>query len=632
MKNVYLVQTNVVYEEKICNLPYSVGMLAAYAWEDERIKETYTLGRFIYRNEEIETSIASLDNPFLVGFSCYIWNFEYVKVYAKRLKEVYPDCYILLGGPSIHNHTSEQLLQFPYVDFLIHSEGEIPFHELLLALNEKQDFSQVSSLSYRNKEGEICKTEMVKLIEMELPSPYLLGYFDDIVDNEPYIFATVAETNRGCPYGCTFCSYSNTRTIRKFSMEKIKKEMAWLAEHKITYVLFADANFGILERDLEIIEILVENMDKHVYPTNPRFTFTKNSNDRVFEIYKRLHEIGRGNGVSLSLQSLHEPTLKAIRRNNLEMNNFSHLIRLYSDHNMTTYTELIVGLPEETYESFTEGINILLNHGLHDQIKVYNCSVLPNSEMAQKEYMEKYCIEIVEILALPYDCKLESDWIHEKQSLVKSTSSMPVEDWIQTNMFVFAIRCFHVLGATQYITVYLKNFEITSYKEFYQDFLLFLKEDDYSKEIYATVMSHVKGVTEGENFWGIFSPDLGGFLWPFEEYLYSMLLYDSDTFYSRVKVFLSKYNVAEDILEELVNYQQFVARTTDKSEVAKEFSHDWTAFFSSARLGSFTELKKETIKVKLDKYDTYDSLLDFANGAARYVAAETTHLYKPVIE
>ena len=52
---------------------------------------------------------------------------------------------------------------------------------------------------------------------------------------------------------------------------------------------------------------------------------------------------------------------------------------------MKTYSELILALPGETYESFIKGIGKLFEIGQHFVFEVYNCMLLPNAVMGQKE-------------------------------------------------------------------------------------------------------------------------------------------------------------------------------------------------------------------------------------------------------
>ena len=51
---------------------------------------------------------------------------------------------------------------------------------------------------------------------------------------------------------------------------------------------------------------------------------------------------------------------------------------------MVTYTELILPLPGETYESWEEGIDKLLDSSQHSGLIVYNANVMPNAELGDK--------------------------------------------------------------------------------------------------------------------------------------------------------------------------------------------------------------------------------------------------------
>ena len=76
------------------------------------------------------------------------------------------------------------------------------------------------------------------------------------------------ETNRGCPYGCTFCDWGSATLsrIRKFDLERVNAELEWFAQNEYPASFIADANFGIIERDVEIAEKIAELKSKYGYP------------------------------------------------------------------------------------------------------------------------------------------------------------------------------------------------------------------------------------------------------------------------------------------------------------------------------------------------------------------------------
>ena len=121
-KNVYLVQINSVYGNEVY-FPYAAGVLAAYALEDETVRENYIFNKIVYVREEAEAAVENMEEPFLVGFSTYIWNFEYSKFIACELKNRFPECLIVFGGHQVPEGV--QLLEdYPYIDILQHGEGE----------------------------------------------------------------------------------------------------------------------------------------------------------------------------------------------------------------------------------------------------------------------------------------------------------------------------------------------------------------------------------------------------------------------------------------------------------------------------------------------------------------------------
>ena len=87
-----------------------------------------------------------------------------------------------------------------------------------------------------------------------IPSPFLTGLFDAYAD-VPGTAVTI-ETNRGCPYGCTFCDWGSATLsrIRKFDLQRVFDEIEWCAKTHMQGIGPADSNFGIFERDVGIAE------------------------------------------------------------------------------------------------------------------------------------------------------------------------------------------------------------------------------------------------------------------------------------------------------------------------------------------------------------------------------------------
>lgn len=116
-----MVQPNSVYGNSIY-FPYAAGSLIAYAFKDTTISKNYNFKGFFYKKDDITCVLDRIDSPFIVGFSCYVWNYEYNKTLAKAIKDKYPDCITVFGGHQIN--ADSEVVGSSFADFVILSEGE----------------------------------------------------------------------------------------------------------------------------------------------------------------------------------------------------------------------------------------------------------------------------------------------------------------------------------------------------------------------------------------------------------------------------------------------------------------------------------------------------------------------------
>jgi radical SAM superfamily enzyme YgiQ (UPF0313 family) len=680
-RHVYLAQVNNVFG-KGAFLPYSVGLLQAYTLAQPDLPNFYDFKGFVFLREPIRDAVNRMERPDVFAASCYIWNFAYTIALAQAVSEAHPECLIVLGGPHVPNLIGDFFQRYPFVDVLIHGEGEVTFEELLRAHHycDERYFTQIPGLTSRHMaETKQLATPRERLVDLSvIPSPYLTGVFDELMQL-PYDFHASQEMARGCPYtclagdtlvntvygkkridelardhteigvytydratrtakvatarhlrrtgtnkalvrvhfddgthidctpdhqflifkwgnqfvgerewvkradelqagdrtraireewagpkrdtcyvawsrngkqiryrmimewmigrplvgeecvhhkdhdhtndlpenlelhasalnhiaqhpevsarmrannptknglsaewrahisaanrgkvrssdareryrlaaikreaaktaaqrsaqaqraadtkrargipmgnpgerdaktgqfkgnhvvvaveplpglhdvycmevpetgwfyandvlvhNCTMCDWgSATYTkLRQRESDTILAEMEWMAKHQIDLLYNTDANVGIVKRDYEIVEQLVKIKERYGYPKKFRAAYAKNSNELVFNISKMLADAGMSKGTTLSFQSMDEHTLSIIKRKNIRITNFKELMKRYAEANIPTYTELIIGLPGETYASFANGIDTLLEAGAHDGLQVYTC-------------------------------------------------------------------------------------------------------------------------------------------------------------------------------------------------------------------------------------------------------------------
>jgi hypothetical protein len=464
MNNIYLFQPQYSIEfrdEKNYYLPHSSGCLWSYVAQYDDIKENFALKEIIFKREPVEDVIARMDNPVYCGFSCYIWNERYCLAAAELIKQRWPKCVIQFGGPQAQS----SMTRYKFIDSFVIGEGEEIFLTTLRTILK----GQAPDLFYAKK----------RLEDLEIPSPYLTGVFDQIVADHPnVIWAMSLETNRGCPYSCTFCDWGGITysKVKKFNLEKVAAELDWARRHRVVYMFLADANFGIFkERDLEIAKMIRYTIDNsEIEAVN--IQYAKNSTDVVFEIAKTIGPHSRG--ITVSVQSMNDLTLDAIKRKNLDVNNIRYMMEMSQQHDVITYTEVIVGLPHETKESWIAGLGEILEIGQHQNIDVWFAQLLGNSELASEQSRREH--QITTVMAKDFmsiqTTKGDAD-IQEYSEVINSTRTMATEDIVECYLFAWMIIHFHINGYSQVVARYARTVKNISYQTFYTEFFKNIEKD-----------------------------------------------------------------------------------------------------------------------------------------------------------
>lgn len=421
--------------------PYSVGILQAYAQQHLQQPHRFFFGLPVYKRTAVDHAVAQLGDNDLVFFSAYTWNMRISTAIAEQLKRCNRRTLVIFGGPEVPDDVAPFLRQHPYIDIAVHGEGEQPFVEILEGF-ANGNWQNAPAISYRGSAGELIsnpRAPRVKELD-RVPSPYLSGVFEPLMAANPgEQWIGLLETNRGCPYSCAFCDWGSATASKlyRFDLQRVKDEIAWLGRNGVGYVFCCDANFGILERDIEIAQHVADVKARHGAPEGFSVQNAKNSSERSFTINKILSDHGLNKGVTLALQSVNEETLESIKRRNISHKDFARLQAKLRSANIGTYTDVILALPNETYTSFKDGVTKIIEDGQHDRIQFNNLSLLPNAEMSKPEYMEKYGFVVREtrVINAHGASTLGDDEIFETQKLVVGTKTMPTGDWIKTRVY-----------------------------------------------------------------------------------------------------------------------------------------------------------------------------------------------------
>lgn len=616
MKNIYFVEAGFSFEKDIY-LPYATGMIAAFLKEKGCFGDEFNLAGFIYRREQTDSIVRKLDNPYIVGFSCCIWNFEFNLVLARKIKEKFPECTIIFGGHSV-TESANLLQRYPFIDILIYGEGERVFYDLLCNV-ESGALARVGNISFRKSSAVITTAYSAPCDIDTLPSPYLSGIFDNILAvEERSSLLCVLETNRGCPYSCSYCDWCAGKRVRKFPLKRVLAEIRWIAENSLEYCFCADSNFGMFDRDVEIADFVAKMKEKYGFPHVLRTCFAKESNENVFKISKILNDAKMDKGATLAYQTLSPTALENIHRKNLTLEHFSSLLKKYNEAGIPAYSELILGLPGETKESFCKGICDILESGQHNSLSVYYLELLPNSEMAQKSFIQKHKISSVKVEFNHMHSHSANNEVHEFSNIVQSTATLTKNDWVYCNLFSVCVQCFHSLGFFRCIALYLNSVENVSYYRFYSQLLNYILncENSVAYDIFKDFERKLSSSLSGN--WNYTSPELGEIAWSFEEGAYLCLLKEIERVHKEFKPFFDLFFEDEAFFSQLIEYQKAVLRSCDKNNEKHIFDYDFPSFFDKVQNGEKAYPQKETAEYVFRADKDFSSWKDFAKEIVWY--------------
>lgn len=428
-------------------LPYASGLLQAYVLRHAPILSRYTFLPFIFDRQPLEVYRPGLAMADVLAFSAYGWNLEYSLALARLAKTLKPQILTLFGGPQIPERAEAFLRAHPEVDLCCHGEGEQTFLSILESLPHC-DWSEISGISWLDAEGVFhTHPQGPRLRELELiPSPYLLGLYDQLLAQQSFHWVAPWETNRGCPFGCSFCDWGSATAskVHFFGMERLKQEFEWFARHKIDIVNCNDANFGMFKRDLEIAEFCVQIKQQTAYPHILFVQGSKNINEQVYQAQKKLIDAGLCDLVTMDLLSTTPAALASVERENISATSYGQWQQRIQREGLNSYTNLMIGLPEESYDDFAQSMDRVLSQGQHHLVHFFNSYVLPNAPATNPEYQARYGIETVKGPYYEPTHPLQSE-IQEWQEMVIATQALPRSDWRRARVLAWWVEVLHLL-------------------------------------------------------------------------------------------------------------------------------------------------------------------------------------------
>lgn len=332
------------------------------------------------------------------GFSVHIWNKQFVFKLIRMLRKLRPQAAIVIGGPEVAFDAEKIFAELPQADYIVQGEGELVFSELLEYLAGGGSVPQ--HIAYREGEQVNLNGGITVIDDMSLlPFPY--PDLERMLAEHKIVYY---ECTRGCPFNCAYCLSGISRSVRKRPLELVLRDLDRFIAAGVPLVKFVDRTYNLDEKYfLPMMEHLAQA------DTNATFHFEIKADILSEQVMDFLATVPKGRfQLEIGIQSTHQPTLKAINRQDNWEKLSANVKRLLSFGNMHIHVDLIAGLPYEDLPTFAQSFDDVYGLGA-DMLQLGFLKVLPGTQMRREteqhdlRYMDEPPYEILATKYMPYE-------------------------------------------------------------------------------------------------------------------------------------------------------------------------------------------------------------------------------------
>lgn len=380
--------------------------------------------------------------PDVLMLSNYVWNEALSLEFFRIARELNPNVITVMGGPNIPQESARQaayLAARPELDIYVLGEADFLAARLVQALGDsglslkRFGATGFESIVYRNPEGQAIAGPVRprhRHIE-EIPSPWLTGIQDEFFDGR---LAPMIETNRGCPFTCTFCVQGGSfyTKVHNFPIERMEEEIKYIARRikefspKMGTLRIADSNYGMFERDIEISGYLGQTQRDYGWPTFIDATTGKNRPERII---KSVEQVSGALALYQAVQSLDEDVLRKVKRETIKLDAYKALEVHMRGRGLRSISDLILGLPGESLQTHLKALTTLLDGNI-DQMHNFQAMMLKGSEMERLDSREQFGFD-TRFRALPKNFgTIDNRRVFDVEEIIVATDTLPFEDYL----------------------------------------------------------------------------------------------------------------------------------------------------------------------------------------------------------
>jgi radical SAM superfamily enzyme YgiQ (UPF0313 family) len=446
-------------------VPLGLGVISVY------LKKNVSGELDVRMFKDTNRALREFENwrPDVVGLAQYSWNSELNLFAAREVKKANPEAIIIAGGPNVYKNESKKaefLRQENYIDICVVYDGEIIFAEIVRRLLAGETINDIRREPVAGTYSLHPETNAVverlqnppRMTTLDvLGTPYADGVFDSFLDEG---FHPFVQTHRGCPFRCAFCHTSDSYYNRMLFLSPalFEKDMEYLGRrfqgkyHVPLYI--ANTNWSLFEQDFEIAGILKKVKEKYGWPSQIHINSGKDPRKLIemLSVFRYMPGI--------ALQTLTPSVLQNINRKNIpfdEYLDFQNKVSIRTGR--PSATELILGLPGETKETFLDTLVRTIDSGTQNII-IYTLMKLRGTPLNTEENERKYAYLVRHRVVPRQFSEINGQKIFDTEAVVVGTNTMTFADYMDLRGLSFTVSAFLASSELIPLTKLLSEFGV----------------------------------------------------------------------------------------------------------------------------------------------------------------------------
>jgi radical SAM superfamily enzyme YgiQ (UPF0313 family) len=407
---------------------------------------------FAYPDQLLEAMESNI--PDVLMLTNYVWNERLARYFSSIAKRMHNNILVVAGGPNLPVEDKRKIEFLEgWTDLDVYALGEGDFlateivRRFLLAGKSIVKLAEMGvPSSMVCLAGEIVHQPLWKKDKEvgKIPSPWLSGVQDHFFDGK---LIPMLETNRGCPFQCTFCVQGTDYYSRMghFEEDQVKEELTYIARRiketcpNMGAFMIADSNFGMFKRDVDIASHIGELRKTYGWPVFVNCSPGKNAPDLVIKTIEKSN--GTFEGVYHSVQSMNEDVLKSIKRSNIKLDSYGQVTEYFGDKGVRTFSQTILGLPKETLQTHLEGLRTLVDNGI-DSLQNLQLMLLKGCEIESQASRDEFGFQTKFRLSPRCFGTYKGETIFDVEEISVASESLSFDDYIYARKYHLALMVF----------------------------------------------------------------------------------------------------------------------------------------------------------------------------------------------